>query len=424
MNLAVLGISHRTAGVALRERIAIPPARVGEALAKLREHFSTEGVILSTCNRVELYLSADPLPAQDALVAFAAGLRGLDPAELRTSAYLVTGEDAVRHAFEVASGLDALALGETEILGQAKQAYCLAVEHGMDDPLLHALFQQAFAAAKRVHTETAIGQRKVSVSSVAVELAGRIFGDLPERTVLVVGAGEMSELAVRHLAAAGVTRLLVANRTLAKAEALAAPWGGRAVPLERLAEILPEADIVIASTGGEGLLVTAGMVQEALKRRRQKPLFLIDIAVPRNVDPAARGIDNAYAYDIDDLEKVVEENLRGRAEELGSCRAILEEGVQAFLKSRALRGDVAEVIGRLRARFDAAKTEELSRVPPEARAEAEAALGRLVNKLLHDPIDALKRDAGGGDGAATRDAVRRLFRLSGEGAASPDVKPS
>ena len=399
--IRLLGVSHRTADVGLRERLAVPAGRLGEAYARLKALGASEALILSTCNRIEVY--AD-LPEE--------ALRGFLGAEaIAPSTYALEGAQAVRHAFEVASGLDALALGETQVLGQAKEAYLLAQEHGMAGPLLHALFQKAFAAAKRVHTETALGQRKTSVSSVAVELAGRIFQDLSGRTALVLGAGEMSELTVKHLAEAGLKRLLVVNRTLERAEALARPFGGTAMPLSALAEALPEADILISSAGGDGCLVTPEMVREALRRRRQQPLFLIDIAVPRNVHPDVSGIDNVYAYDIDDLEKVVAENVKGREEEAGAARRIVDAAVQEYLHEHRVRNDLQPVITALRERLHALREQELSRVSAAARPEAQEAMNRLVNKILHDPVETLKAEAADGNGVEVAKAIRKLFRL-------------
>ena len=405
--LRLAGVSHRTADVALRERLAIPAGRLGEAYAALKGRGARGAVILSTCNRVEVYAEA----ADGILPAFLASFHGLPAEALSPHLYAKADAEAARHAFEVAAGLDALALGETQILGQAKEAYLLAREHDMASPALHALFQKAFAAAKRVHTETALGQRRTSVSSVAVDLAGKIFQDLADRTALVVGAGEMSELTVRHLAEAGLKRLVVANRTLERAEALAKPYGGTAAPLSALAEILPRADILISSAGGDGCLVTAEMVREALKRRRQQPLFLIDIAVPRNVHPDVKGLDNVYAYDIDDLEKVVAENVKGREEEAGAAKAIVDAAVLEFLHEHLVRSDLQPVITALRDRLHSLREKELERVPASARAETEEAMNRLVNKILHDPIETLKAEAADGNGVEVAKAIRKLFRL-------------
>ena len=416
LGLRLLGLNHRTAGVELRERLAVSRGGLGAAYSRLRADFpSTEALLLSTCNRVEIYAASDPAPEARDLASFLAGLQGLDPQALQPHLYELAGSEAVRHCFEVTAGLDALALGETQVLAQVKEAYCLALEHRMAGPLLHALFQSAFATAKRIHTETTIGQRRTSVSAVAVDLAGRIFQDLAERTALVIGAGEMSELTVAHLVDAGLKRLLVANRTLAHAEALAKPRGGTPLALEALGEALPGADIVISSAGGEGFLVTPEMVREALRKRRQRPLFFIDIAVPRNVHPEVGILDNVYAYDIDDLEKVVEGNLKGRAEELHACRDLVAEALQAFLHERAVRGDLQPLITTLRERFHAMRQQELERIAsalsPEARGSVEEAMNRLVNKLLHDPIEILKKEAADGNGSATAEALRRLFRL-------------
>lgn len=410
----LLGVSHRTADVAFRESLALAPARLEEAYRVLRERAgATEALLLSTCNRFEAYVTSPATPASllEALAAFL----GLPSSQLAARAFQHSDADAVRHAFEVVSGLDALALGETQVLGQAKEAYALAHRLGMAGPTLHPLFQQAFAAAKRVHTETAVGQRRISVSSVAVDLAARVFQDLSDHAALVIGAGETSALTVKHLKEQGLRRLTVANRTLARAEELAREAGGKAVPLEALAGILHEADIVIASAGAEGPLVTPEMVREALGRRRQRPLVLIDIAVPRNVDPRVRDMENVYAYDIDALQGIVAENLQARAEELADCRNILDGAVADFLHAHTLRGDVQPLITAFRDRLHALKSAELERLAPRldpaVRAEVEQAMDRLVNKILHPPMETLREETRVGNGTEVLQALRRLFRL-------------
>ncbi len=413
LGLRLMGLSHRTADVALRERLALSGDRLAEAYARLRERGgASEALVLSTCNRVEVYAAGPSPPSQETLAAF---FPDLDAKTLARHGYVLSDGEAATHCFQVVAGLEAMALGETQVLAQAKSAYCLALEHRMVGPVLHALFQHAFATAKRIHAETTIGQRKVSVSSVAVDLAGKIFQDLSQRTALVVGAGEMSELTVKHLVEAGLRQLLVANRTLERAAALAGPYGGSALPLAALGDALPRADIVISSAGGEGFLVTPEMAREALRQRRQRPLFFIDIAVPRNVHPGVKDLDNVYAYDIDDLEKVVEENLKGRAGELKACAPILETAVAGFLRDRALRGDLQPVITALRERLHGIQERELSRIsatlPPEVRGDVAEAMNRLVNKILHDPIEALKVEAREGNGVTTAEALKRLFRL-------------
>jgi len=406
--VALLGLSHRTAGLAVRERLAIPATRVGPLYGELKRAFpSTEALLLGTCNRVELYVAAEPLPAREGLLGFLASFQGLEPAVLAPHAYGLEGPEAVRHCFSVASGLEALALGETQVLGQAKEAYGVAQEHGMLGPVLHALFQQAFATAKRVHSETTVGQGKVSVGSVAAQLAGRIFQDLSGHGVLVIGAGEMGELAATHLAEAG-GNLLVVNRTFAKAEALARDRGGKAFRLEDLGEALAQADIVVSSApaSADSFLLTSRLVQDAQRRRRRRPLFLIDLAVPRSIHPEVRDLENVYAYDLDDLEKVARENLKGRSEELDACRAIVEEQVAGFLKDRSERHDLQPLITALRAKIQGMREQEVARFPLEARAAAEEATHRLVNKILHDPLEALKTE-----GPEAVDLLRRLFKL-------------
>ena len=415
LNLRVLGVSHRTAGVELRERLALPAGKLGPAYARLKELGAAEALILSTCNRVEVYTAGPEPLSEEALAGFFTGFQGVDRSALAPHCYALADAGAVRHCFEVVAGLDALALGETQILGQAKEAYCLALEHGMAGPVLNGLFQRAFATAKRLHTETAIGQRKTSVSSVAVDLASSIFQDLSQHAALVIGAGEMSELTVTHLREAGLKRLTVANRTPERAQALAAPFGGMAVPLSAVREALAQADIVISSAGGEGFLISPDDVREALKRRRQRPLFFIDIAVPRNVHPEVSRLDNVYCYDIDDLQKVVAGNLERRAEELTACRAIVDAAVSEALHAHQVRQDLSPLITALRDRLHGIREQEMARISaalsPEARKDAEEAMHRLVNKILHDPIEILKEEAAGGNGIQAAEALRKLFRL-------------
>ncbi len=405
-SVALLGLSHRTAGLAVRERLAIPAARVGPLYGALKASFpSAEALLLGTCNRVELYVASDPLPPREGLLGFLASFQGLEPSVLAPHAYGLEGPEAVRHCFSVASGLEALALGETQVLGQAKEAYTLAGEHGMLGPVLHALFQRAFATAKRVHSETTVGKGRVSVGSVAAELAGRIFQDLSGHGVLVIGAGEMGELAAAHLAEAG-GRLLVANRTFERAEALARQRGGKAFRLEDLGEALAQADVVVSSASGDGFLLSPALVREAQRRRRLKPLFLIDLAVPRSIHPEVKDLENVYAYDLDDLEKVAHENLKGRSEELEACRVIVEEQVAGFLKDRGERRDLQPLITALRARVQELRAQELDRLPPAERAAAEEVTHRLMNKILHDPLEALKVE-----GPEAAELLKRLFKL-------------
>jgi glutamyl-tRNA reductase len=406
-------VSHRTADLALRERLALAGDRLAQGYARLRERGgASEALVLSTCNRVEVYAAGPVPPSQETLASF---FPDLDAEMLARHGYALSDGEAAAHCFRVVAGLEAMALGETQVLAQAKEAYCLALEHETVGPVLHGLFQQAFATAKRIHAETTLGQRKISVSSVAVDLAGKIFQDLSQRTALVLGAGDMGELTVKHLIEAGVRQLLVVNRTLANAEALAARHGGTALPLGALEATLPRVDILISSAGGEGFLVTPGMVREALRHRRQRPLFFIDIAVPRNVHPGVKDLDNVYLYDIDDLEKVVEENLKGRAGEIKACAPILDAAVTDFLHDRALRSDLQPVIRALRDRLHGIRERELTRIaaslPAGVRGDVADAMNRLVNKILHDPIEALKAEAREVNGATTAEALKRLFRL-------------
>jgi glutamyl-tRNA reductase len=425
--LVVVGLSHKTAPVEVRERCAFPDEALRPALLEaVRVPGVGEAMIVSTCNRVELYAAAEATDAPEALRRFfvqcdAGGARrpqGGDGREVAPLLYAHEGQDAVRHLFRVASSLDSMVVGESQILGQVKEAYQTAQEAGTIGPLLGRTLPRAFSLAKRVRTETEVARASSSVASVAVDLARHIFGDLRDRQVLVVGAGKMGELAARHLVAAGVKRLTIINRTPARAVAMAERLGAAAVtttaPWEEMDGLLQKVDIVLCSTGAAEPVIRRERAQRAMKARRGRWLFFIDIAVPRDVEPEVGSVENVYLYDVDALEQVVEANLRGRESEALQAERLVEEELKRFAEAEQALG-VVPTIKLLRARFL-----EL------AKAEAEKTLGKLqnlsekerqvvghmaeaiVNKLLHAPLTALKRDANGDELAAT---VRALFDL-------------
>lgn len=425
-DFVVVGLSHRTAPVEVRERLAVSPDRLEQELREIASngHFD-EALLISTCNRVELYAtSANPIAAaQNARDAFAERLSNpVGDGVL----YQERGVDVIRHVFRVASSLDSLVVGEPQILGQVKEAFDAARGAGTVGTLLGRCFTQAFATAKRVRYETGIAEGTVSVSSIACELAKKIFGNLEGRRTLLLGAGEMGESAARSLRQTG-TQLHVVNRSEERAQRLAEVCGGRAVPYERLSLELADADVVIASTASEKFILTPELMKGVVRTRRHRPLFIIDIAVPRDVDPRVGNMDNVFVYDVDDLQQVAEENLSVRAREAARAEQIVEEEVESFLSWRRSL-ELAPTIVALRKRFGQIAAEELERTVPRLdsaspadRAVLEAMSRSLVNKLLHQPMTQLKAGAGGPDGALLIDAVRRLFALSEEEAAAKDA---
>ena len=427
-DFVVVGLSHRTAPVEVRERLAVAPDRLAQELREIaaNECFD-EALLISTCNRVELYAtSANPAEAaQNAKEALAARL--CDPIADEVL-YQERGIDVVRHVFRVASSLDSLVVGEPQILGQVKEAFDAAKGAGTVGTLLGRCFTQAFATAKRVRNETGIAEGTVSVSSIACELAKKIFGNLEGRRTLLLGAGEMGESAARSLRQTG-TQLHVVNRSEERAEKLADACGGRAVPYERLSMELADADVVIASTASPNFILTPKLMKGVVRTRRHRPLFIIDIAVPRDVDPRVGNMDNVFVYDVDDLQQVAEENLSVRAREAAQAEHIIEEEVESFLGWRRSLA-LAPTIVALRRLFAQIAEEELQRTLPRLDSASQSdheileAMGRsLVNKLLHQPMTQLKAGAGEPDGALLIDAVRRLFALSGEEIVAKEPSP-
>ena len=416
-DFVVVGLSHRTAPVEVRERLAVPANQLEQ---ELREIVAAEGfdeaLLISTCNRVELYATS-PNPVEAVANARQALAKRLSDAASDEVLYQERGVDVIRHVFRVASSLDSLIVGEPQILGQVKEAFDAAQEAGTVGTLLGRCFTQAFAAAKRVRNETGIAEGTVSVSSIACELAKKIFGNLEGRRTLLLGAGEMGESAARSLRQTGAN-LHVINRSEERATALAESCGGRAVPYERITVELAEADVVIASTASPKFILTPKLMKGVVRTRRHRPLFIIDIAVPRDVDPRVGNMDNVFVYDVDDLQQVAEENLAVRAREAAQAERIIEEEVESFLTWRRSL-ELAPTIVALRKRFGQVADDELRRAlnridglgEPD-RAVLEAMSRSLVNKLLHQPMTQLKAGAGEPDGALLIDAVRRLFALS------------
>ena len=427
MPLAVVGVSHRTAPVEVRERLVFGRAEVPAALARLLEGGSADEVaLLSTCNRTEIYLTVPEMQEGEAAVRTLLAER-LGETPERTGRYLYLHRDraAVEHAFRVAAGLDSMILGEPQIQGQVKEAYQTARETTtLAGPavgtVLNRLFQMSLGAGGRVRTETDLGRGAASISSAAVELAKKIFGSLNGRRALVLGAGDMSEVTLECLRAEGVRSCVVANRTYERAAELAQSWGGRAIHWEQLGEELPGADIVICSTSAPHPVLTRERVRAALPGGVKRPLCIIDIAMPRDVDPRVGDEPNVFLYNIDDLQQIVDANLGRRQQQLPRAEAIIGEETEEFWGWYSGLV-VVPTIRDLRARGEALRVEELektlrrlSHLPAEDRAAVEALTRSLLNKLLHTPTVRLREAAGNGRGTTVLDTVRYLFELDHE----------
>jgi glutamyl-tRNA reductase len=419
MHILVVGLNHKTTPIEWRERLHFPTDTLEEPLEKLAQY--TEGgerVILSTCNRVELYGHVQHLAhGSTRLQQFLSDYHGVAADALTPYLYTHHGEAALRHLFRVVSSLDSLVLGEAQIAAQVKEAFAIARRAKATGSVFSQVFERAFAAAKRVRSETSIGEHAVSVSYAAVELAKKIFQDLSAKTVLILGAGEMSELTARHLISHGVHHLLVANRTLERAMDLASRLQGQGIALDQLPEYLPKADIIVSSTGASESIIHKADVQNALKLRKNRSMFFIDIAVPRDIDPAVNELDNVYLYDIDDLQHVVEENRKARERAAGLAETIIAREVEDVLQWFDERQVVPAVI-RLRRKAESIRQQELeklfSRLGPLSASERqaiEAMSASIINKLLHSPIVRLKQESQAKGGGRYLQALRDLFGL-------------
>jgi glutamyl-tRNA reductase len=426
MHVLVVGLSHRTAPLGLRERVDFQ-GRVEAALRALAARGSThEAVVLSTCNRAEVYAACEELGSARAdLGAFVGEFHGVDRAELAPHIYDLVDLDAARHLLSVAAGLDSMVVGEPQILGQVKEAHTLATGAQTVGPVLNRLFHSSFAAGKRVRTETGLASGAVSVSFAAVALARKIFGDLKGRSVLVVGAGEMGKLTARHLKAQGVQQVTIVSRTMAHAARTAEAIGGaRAAPWEEMDAVLGASDIVITATGAGTTILTKGHIEAVMRARRDAPLFIIDIAVPRDVEAAAGEIEQVFLYNIDDLQATVRENLARRASEVLRAESIVAEEAGKFGAWLRSRGAIPTVVA-LRQKFENIRRAELERLdfklsalPPDARPEARACVDEItrlmVEKLLLTPTEQLKGLGDRDTLTAYSEALTRLFGLSDE----------
>lgn len=417
--LFVSGMNHLTAPVEVREQLALETEKIREVLGDLHGRGScAEVMILSTCNRVEVYGVAEvPGEAREAAWSRLGAQRGLALRDLESLLYTKTDDEAVRHAFRVASSLDSMLVGEPQILGQVKDAFALAQAASTVGPLLHSLMSQAFSVAKKVRTETEIGRHAVSVSFAAVELGRKIFGSLEGKSVLLVGAGEMAELAARHLAEHGALPIYVANRTWIRAQELAAVLGGTAVPFDELYAVISGVDIVITSTAAREPIILTRDVARALHGRRARPLFFVDIAVPRNVEAAVNELEDVFCYDIDDLRSVVESNLRERQREAHRAEALVTREVEHFA-ARLRDLEVVPTILSLREKLEAIRRAEVDKAlgrlveaDEETRQVLEALSQSIVNKILHAPMVKLRDSSRAGHGHRWIESISELFGL-------------
>src|SRR6185295_313546 len=412
MALFALGLNHHTAPLAVRERVVFHVERLREALAALRSDLAAEAAILSTCNRTELYLAAGEPPA--AAAEWFARYHRFDPSELGRYLYTLPQEQAVRHAFRVASGLDSMVLGEPQILGQMKEAARAAESAGTLGTLLHKLFQRTFAVAKEVRTTT-VGAASVSMAAAAVKLASRIFPSLKDQKVLFIGAGEMIELCATHFAAQAPARIAVANRTAERAERLAHRFNGEAIELRDLPERLQEYDIVVSCTASSLPILGKGLVERALRARRRRPMFMVDLAVPRDIEPEAAELDDVFLYTVDDLAEIVSDNRDSRRSAVEQAEVIIESQVGQFMRWMRARENVP-LIRALREQGEVARRQELERAlrslqrGDDPAAVLDALSQGLTNKLLHAPTQALNQ-AAGDEGRVLAETLSRLFRI-------------
>ena len=415
MQLALVGLSHKTAPVEIRERLAFSNDALRSALASLVDRRAVnEAMILSTCNRVEVVAES---PDDRLIRDFICEFHQISHDSVSTHLYSYRNVEAIRHVFRVTASLDSMVIGEPQILGQVKEAFRIAMDAGTVGMHLSALMNRAFAVAKKVRSETGISQSAVSVSYAAVELARKIFGDLSGKTVMIIGASKMGELAAKHLRRAGASSVLVTNRTFERAVELAKVFEGAAVPFEHFTDHMTGADIVITSTGAPHFIIGRNLAEQVIHRRKNKPIFFIDIAVPRDIDPAVNQIDNAFLYDIDDLQQVIDANLKERFKEAMRAEQIVDDEVEAFCLKMQTR-DVVPTIVQLRESLEKVRRDEIERnrrhlkdLSPEQQAAVDQITKSIVNKILHPPIEQLKQMAHDPQGADLAEIIRKIFNV-------------
>jgi glutamyl-tRNA reductase len=412
MSLYAVGLNHQTAPLAMRERVVFHVERLRDALTEIRKGLASEAAILSTCNRTELYFSGE---SPDAAAHWLAQYHSLQPAELTPHLYTLPKDRAVRHAFRVASGLDSMVLGEPQILGQMKDAARAAESAGTLGTVLHKLFQRSFAVAKEVRSTTRLGASSVSMAAASVKLAARIFPSLRDQKVLFIGAGDMIELCATHFAAQAPAMITVANRTLERAEQLARRFNGRAIELKTLGEHLHEHDIVVSSTASSLPILGKGLVERALRTRRRRPMFMVDLAVPRDIEQEVGELDDVFLYTVDDLAEMVSANLDARRSAVEQAEAIIDTQVGQFMHWMQVRENVP-LIRALREQAEQARRGEVERAlrllqaGEDPTAVLEALSRGLTNKLMHGPTQALN-EAAGSEGRALAELIERAFRV-------------
>jgi glutamyl-tRNA reductase len=422
MKLQVVGCSHHNASVEMRERLAFSPEQAHDALSRLRLLYpGTETVVLSTCNRVELYFaaeSAERFPSHHDVVEFLAEFHGLDPIIVFNELFERTGEDAIRHLFTVAGSLDSMVVGEAQILPQVKEAYERATADNSTGPLTHAAFQAAIRVAKRIANETAINQKRVSVPSVAVaDFAKKVFERFDDKQVLLIGAGEMGEETLRYLIDEGAKLITIVNRSIERANELAKKLAGEVAPWSDLKRLLAKADLVVTTTGATEPIITARDFRQIHHDRAQHPVFILDLAIPRDFEPAIADFAGVYLYCIDDLKETCQSNQRAREREWPKAERIIEDETAKFMAELHHRA-TGPTIRRLKEQADRVKADELARLLKKlpglddaAKAEITQSLNRVVNKLLHPPLESLRDEAHSGTQHGLLDALKRLFQL-------------
>ncbi|WP_155311280.1 glutamyl-tRNA reductase [Desulfosarcina ovata] len=418
-DIVLIGLNHKTASVDVRECIAFTADETDRALKMLREDPAIgESVLFSTCNRIELLMVADEgQKAINTAKQFLAAFKNVPIAQFESSLYQYQGDDAVRHTFQVAASLDSMVVGEPQILGQMKAAYRKATLESTSGVILNKLLHRTFFVAKKVRTETGIGDHAVSISYAAIELGKKIFGDLAGKQVMLIGAGEMAELAVDHLIRNRAGTITVANRTFARGVELAERFFGQAIKFEEIVDTIKDVDIVISSTGATDYVLGKAQIKKAMRSRRNRSLFFIDIAVPRDIDPEINRINNAYVYDIDDLKGIVDENVEDRQREATKAQRIIDEAVIGFRKWYDTLAVVPTIVA-LRGKVEAVARQELEKtlgtlghLPDGDKQAIKRMTDALVNKILHEPTHFLKKNGCYGDKTATLELTRKLFNL-------------
>lgn len=420
MNVVVIGLNHNTASIEIREKLAFDGPKLEKAAGILKNSPEIkEHIILSTCNRVELYAAVKEIASgTEGIKKFIADFHSIPREALDKALYVRSGRNAIKHIFRVASSLDSMVVGEPQILGQLKDAFDFSLKNNTTSVLLNRLMRKTISVAKRVRTETKIGESAVSISFAAVELAKKIFEDLQTKPFMLIGAGEMAELAVRHLINNGVKDVLVTNRTFERAEELAKEFNGRGVEFDKFQQELTHTDIVICSTGAPNYILFKDAMLKIMRQRKNRPMFIIDISVPRNIDPKINDIDNIYLYNIDDLQGIVNSNIEERSREAEKSERIIDEEVESFLMWQESLSATPTIVA-LREKAEAVKKEEMERLMnrfpnlgEKEKKAIEIMAGSIVNKLIHPPTAALKEDSE--DREALISMIRRLFGIGGD----------